>query len=54
MKFSICAPYAKERFETAREHSVCILNESSAIRKLPVHHLDLCKIANAVRRAKPA
>jgi hypothetical protein len=48
MKFSICVPYAKEGFETARQLSVCILNEPSAIRKLPVHHLDLCKIANAL------
>jgi hypothetical protein len=22
MKISICAPYAKERFETARQHSI--------------------------------
>jgi hypothetical protein len=39
MKIPIYAPYAKERFETARQHQFCILiqfctlNESSAIRK---------------------
>jgi len=34
IKISIYAPYAKERFETARQLQFCILNESSPTRKL--------------------
>jgi hypothetical protein len=33
MKISIYAPYAKEPFETARQHSFCILSESWATRQ---------------------
>jgi len=46
MKISIYARYAKERFETARQYSFCIMNESSDNRKE-------CERVVACRNANP-
>jgi hypothetical protein len=56
---SIYAPYAKERFETARQHSILHPEPIVGKTKLPVHHLDLRNVAEhssklTISTVKPA